>query len=148
MLTATGRYIVFDLLSKRWKPKGIQLLTIVLENNMNNENKRTSMGKWSVALTLTPLILLFIIMLWLMIPEWQGRVEGESSLALTAIQGTVMLCGVIVITMTSLGGIGLAMAAIYKTSWRQGLTGLLFNITMLIIALAFWIWFLVSFLRD
>ena len=110
---------------------------------MNDENERTSMGKWSVALTLAPLIVLFIIILWLEIPEWQGHVKGESGLALAAIMGVVIFCGIIVITITSLAGIGLAIAAIYKTIRRQGLVGLVFNIITLIITVAYCIWFLI-----
>jgi hypothetical protein len=107
---------------------------------MNSENTRTSMGKWSVAIVLIPLIIFFLILLWLMIPDWQGEVKGESGLALAAIMGMTILCGIIVITITNLTGIGLAIAAIYKTSWQQGLIGLLFNITILIITIVFWLW--------
>ena len=75
-----------------------------------------------------------------MIPDWQGKVKGESGLALAVIMGMTILCGTIVITITSLAGLGLALAAICKTSQRQGLIGLLFNITILIIITIFWLW--------
>ena len=107
---------------------------------MDNENKRTSIGKWSVGLALNS-IMISLLLFWLFISMWFGHSsEGEGGLAAGAIIGIIIFCGSIVITITSLIGIGLAIGALCKTSRRQGLTGFLLNIIVLIIIIAFWLW--------
>lgn len=110
---------------------------------MNNENKQSSMGKWSVAFALISLTIFFLLLLCVMIPKWFGVAssQGESGLAAAVVMGIFLFCGIIVVTITSLTGIGLAVGAIRKTSWRQGRTGLLLNIAALLITIAFLLWF-------
>jgi hypothetical protein len=109
---------------------------------MNSENTKTYLGKWSVGLALISIII-SLLLLWLFISMWFGHSsEGEGGLAATAIIGIIISCGSIFITIISLTGLGFAIVAIYKTSRRQGLTGLLLNIAMLIIIIVFWLWIL------
>jgi ankyrin repeat protein len=102
-----------------------------------NENTRTSLGKWSIVLALAPLIVISLILGWLMFPAWLGHVSGEGGLCLMLAIGTIIYYGSHTVIITSLGGVGLAITAIYKTFWRQGLIGLILNITILIIAGAY-----------
>lgn len=104
---------------------------------MNGENTRTSMGKWSIALALTPLIVVSLLLFLIMIPVWLGQVSGEGRLGVLLAIGVVLYYGSHVVIITSLAGIGLAIIAIYKTFWQRGLTGLLLNIAILIIAGAY-----------
>ncbi|MFA5251872.1 MAG: hypothetical protein WC454_04730 [Phycisphaerae bacterium] len=107
---------------------------------MNGENTQTSLGKWSAAFALIPLTVVTLFLLYVMISMWLEPVSGESGLAVAGIIGMALYVASHIICITSLTGIGLAIAAIYKTSRRQGRTGLLLNIAMLIITVAFWLW--------
>jgi hypothetical protein len=107
---------------------------------MNDENKSTSMGKWSVGLAVASIILVSLLLLWLMLSVWFGSDSGESGLAVAGIIGMALYVASHITCITSIAGIGLAIAAIHKTSRRQGLTGLLFNIIILILTIAFWLW--------
>jgi hypothetical protein len=111
-------------------------------NNMSDENKLTSMGKWSVAFALISLAIVALLLLCLIIPMHSKYAEGEGGLGAAAIIGLVILCGIIVIIITSLAGTGLAIGALYKTSRRQGIAGLLLNIAALIIIAAFLLWYI------
>ena len=116
---------------------------------MESENTRTSLGKWSVGLALTSIILVSLLLLWLMLLMWFGRDSGESGLAAAGILGMALYVSSYIICLTSLAGIGLAVSTIRKTLRQQGLTGLILNIAMLIIAVAFLLWFHISLLlRD
>jgi hypothetical protein len=106
---------------------------------MNDENTRTSLGKWSVAFALIPLIVVFILLLLLIIPARLRHISGEAGLGLLLALGIVIFFGSCIVVIASLTGIGLAIAAIYKTSQRQGRIGLLLNIIMLIVTVAFWL---------
>jgi len=104
---------------------------------MNVENTQISMGKWSIALALTPLIVVSLLLFFIMIPVWLGQVSGEGGLGVLLAIGEVLYYGSHVVIITSLAGIGLAIIAIYKTFWQRGLTGFLLNIATLIIAGAY-----------
>ena len=104
---------------------------------MNGKDTRTSMGKWSIALTLTPLIVVSLLLFLIMIPLWLGRVSGEGGLGVLLAIGMVLYYGSHVVIITSLAGIGLAIVAIHKTFWRRGLPGFLLNSTTLAIATVF-----------
>ena len=116
---------------------------------MDNENIRTSMGKWSVGLALTSIILVSIILLNLILFMCLGRDSGESGLVAAGIIGMSLYVSSYIICLSSLVGTGLAIGAIRKTLRQQGSTGLVLNIAMLVIAVAFLLWFHISlFLRD
>ncbi|MBN2020781.1 MAG: hypothetical protein JW749_11230 [Sedimentisphaerales bacterium] len=113
---------------------------------MNDENKNTSMGKWSVGLAVTSIILVSLLLFLLMRSVWFGSDSGESGLAFVGIIGMALYVSSYIISINSLAGIGLAIGAIKKTLWRQGRAGLLLNISLMIIALAFLLWFHISLL--
>jgi hypothetical protein len=98
---------------------------------MNDENIRTSLGKWSIAITLIPLIVFSILLLGLI--GLTHADEGEGGLARGAIIGMVIFCAIHIIYITSLVGMGLAIKAIYKTHRQKGLIGLILNVMTLII---------------
>jgi ankyrin repeat protein len=101
---------------------------------MSDENARTSLGKWSIAFALIPLAVVFVFVLLFMVSARLQHVSGEAGLGVLLAIGAVIYFGSHVVVITSLMGIGLAIIAIYTTSWRQGLVGFLLNMTTLIIA--------------
>ena len=116
---------------------------------MENEHTRTSLGKWSVGLALASIILVSLLLLYLILLMWFGRDSGESGLVAAGIIGMSLYVSSYIICIVSLTGIGLAIGAIHKTLRQQGLTGLVLNIAMLIIAVSFLLWFHISLLlRD
>jgi ankyrin repeat protein len=104
---------------------------------MNGKNTQTSMGKWSVAFAVIPLTVVFLFLLYVMIPAWLGQVSGEEGLCVLLAVGEVIYYGSHVVVITSLTGIGLAILAIYKTLWQRGLFGFLLNIATLCVSGAY-----------
>ena len=109
---------------------------------MKNENRSTSMGKWSVGFGLISITIISLLLFFVLIPIWFGfnSSEGEGGLAAAAMMGIFISFGIIFVTITSLAGIGLAIGAIKKTLWQQGRTGLLLNTVALLIIAAFLLW--------
>jgi len=103
---------------------------------MSTANTHTSLGKWSVALALSPAAIIALVLLWFIIPAWLGQVGGESGLGLMMFIGEVLFGGSYVLIITCLTGVGLAIAAIHKTHWRRGLPGFLLNALILIAPVA------------
>jgi len=99
---------------------------------MNNENKTTSTGKWSVALAIIPAggVLLFLL------PILLGEHSGEAGLAALCAMGAILYVGSHVAVVSGLVGAALGVFAIRKTQWMQGTVGLLLNLSILIISVA------------
>jgi peptidoglycan biosynthesis protein MviN/MurJ (putative lipid II flippase) len=108
---------------------------------MDNEIKRTSKGKWSVGIALFSIILISLLLLWLIAAS---HVSGEGGLAAVGIIGIIIYFTSYFIIIISFIGIILGIIAIRKTFWRQGLTGLLLNIALMVISVSFLLWFHIS----
>jgi ankyrin repeat protein len=100
------------------------------ESKMNNGEKTTSIGKWSVALAIIPIggVLLFLL------PILLGDHSGEAGLGAIFAIGIILDFGAHITVGTGLLGAALGVFAIRKTQWRQGAAGLILNISVLILA--------------
>jgi hypothetical protein len=99
-----------------------------------NTNKTTSAGKWSVVFVIFPVAITASFLLSVMVPVWTGRVSGEGGLGVLIAIGQICFYGSHALFVTSLLGEALAAFAIYKTKWQKGVTGLLLNISILLLA--------------
>jgi ankyrin repeat protein len=97
-----------------------------------SESRRTSAGKWSVALAVAPIVGIGLLLL----PILLGDYHGEAGLGAMLAIGAILFFGTHAAVAAGLLGAGLGVFAIVKTRWRQGAAGLVLNISLLIMGAA------------
>jgi ankyrin repeat protein len=111
-------------------------------------SKKTSSGKWSVALAVIPAGIALLLGFLIMLPVWTGHAIGEATWGpMVAIYG-LLIFGSHALIATSLLGIAFGLFAASKTTWKKGKIGTFLNLFILLLAGSYLFFFYHSKITD